>query len=491
MMRLSEAGLAEGSYEIDRSTYDRDQACGVVHLGIGAFHRGHQADFFDRLMTLGETGWMIQGASLRRLIAAEQLNPQDGLFTLAVRDGGKVERRLVRSIKHVLVAPEDPAGLVHAMASPDIALVTLTITEKGYCLDPSSGDLLFADDAVKWDLAYPSEPKTAPGFIVASLAARRAAGIAPYSVLSCDNIPENGARTRRAVLQMAERQDPELAQWIADHVTFPSSMVDRIVPATTEADVEALRLDSGYSDQAMVKTEPFSQWVIEDRFCNRRPALDRVGVQYTQDVTPFEKAKLRLLNAAHSALAHLGPMAGHEFVHDAINGDGFEHLIDAIWDEAETTLEEIPGFSFSDYRTALKERFRNAALQHRTRQIAVDGSQKIPQRFLNTVRERRDAGLGSPALAFALAGWMRWQLGRDEQGQMFQVDDPLRVELAEIAAQYRNSVPAFIESMFAFESVFGKALRHDSVFVSDVSAALSQIRDHGVAAAVREWRACV
>lgn len=478
MTRLSSSTLDRLPAGTARPAYDRGQAVGVVHLGTGAFHRAHQAASFDALMAQGETGWMIQGASLRSAGVAEQMNPQDGLYTLAVRDGEVECRSVIGSVAGVLVAPQDPARLVAALASQNVALVTLTVTEKGYCIDPATGDLRTDDEAVAGDIADIGRPSTAPGFLVAGLRARRAAGLKPFTVLSCDNLPENGKRTRRAVIAMAREIDPALADWIEAEGAFPSSMVDRIVPATTDADIKALEAATGLLDLAMVKTEPFAQWVVEDWFSDRRPPLETVGVQMTDNVAAWEKAKLRLLNGAHSAIAYLGGLAGHEFVHDAMTAQGFPELVNRIWDEAESTLDPIAGFDPKAYRAQLFLRFRNASLQHRTFQIAMDGSQKLPQRLLDTIREHRAAGKPvPPALTLAVAGWMRWQIGRTDAGKTYPIDDPL-------ASRTTRAVRLGAGGLLKLEEVFGTDLPADRAFADSVDAVFRRLCNQPVAESV-------
>lgn len=487
-LRLSAAALGELPADWVRPAYDRDQPCGVVHLGTGAFHRAHQACFFDALLAAGHPGWMIRGASLRSPGVAEAMNPQDGLFTVLVRDGGEERAQVVGSVRDVLVAPHDPAALVRALADPAAALVTLTVTEKGYCLDPATGALRTDDPAVAADIGNIAAPQTAPGFLVAGLAARRAAGAAPFTVLSCDNLPENGQRTRAAVIALAEAVDPALAAWIAAEVAFPSSMVDRIVPATTPEDLDNFESATGWRDEALVKTEPFAQWVVEDWFCNRRPALDQVGVQFTRDVAGWEKAKLRLLNGAHSAIAYLGGLAGHQHVHQAMAAPGFAALIEALWDEAEATLDPVDGFDPAAYRAQLRARFANGALMHRTHQIAMDGSQKLPQRWLQTILATRAAGRPVPgALTLALAGWMRWQAGMSDCGLPFVVDDPLAAETAAALAAAEGDRAAEVGGLLAIDAIFGNALPADAAFVAALTRAYTAIADGSAAAAVRAF----
>lgn len=478
MRRLSASTLQQLPRSTVKPTYDRDQAVGVVHLGTGAFHRAHQAAYFDALMSAGDAGWMIKGASLRSASVAKQMNPQDGLYTMLERDGEAERQQIIGSVKGVLVATDDPAALAAALAHGDVALVTLTVTEKGYCMDPATGTLLTGDPAVASDIANIDAPKTAPGFLVAGLKARKAAGLKPFTVLSCDNLPDNGVRTRQGVLAMAREIDRDLADWIAAEGAFPSSMVDRIVPATAGDDIDALEAATGLRDEAMVKTEPFTQWVVEDWFSDRRPALETVGVQMTKDVAAWEKVKLRLLNGAHSAIAYLGGLAGHEFVHQAMAAPGFAAMVNRLWDEAEATLDPIDGFDPKVYRADLTARFSNASLQHRTFQIAMDGSQKLPQRLLNTIRAHRGAGKPvPPALTLAVAGWMRWQLGVTDGGKAFTVDDPL-------AQQTMAAIKRGARGLLGIEPIFGSDLPVDSEFLSAVEAAFNLLSERPVSAAV-------
>lgn len=482
--------LASDTYEslspgIAVPDFDRSQPCGVVHLGTGAFHRAHQASYFDALLRSGEAGWMIQGASLRSPAVADQMNPQNGLFAVLVRDGGDEQVQIVGSVRSVMVAPHDPVALVDALADPAVSLVTLTVTEKGYCLDPATGALKIDDPQVAADIADLSNPRTAPGFLVAGLAARRAAGIAPYTVLSCDNLPENGQRTREAVLALARAIDPELAAWIERELAFPSSMVDRIVPATTLDDIDNFESATGLRDEALVKTEPFTQWVVEDWFCNRRPPLEQVGVQMTNDVAGWEMAKLRLLNGAHSAIAYLGGLAGHRYVHLAMASPGFEQLVEALWDEAEATLPAVEGLEPAAYRGELKSRFANGALQHLTHQIAMDGSQKLPQRWLNTIRAYRKLGRGVPgALTLALAGWMHWQSGHNDAGKTHEVDDPLARETAEALTRAGKDGAGAVRNLLAIRAIFGEDLPNDGPFVDALTQDYLRIADTSAARVV-------
>ncbi|WP_426051848.1 mannitol dehydrogenase family protein [Brevundimonas sp. SL161] len=471
--------------------YDRSRVrIGVVHLGIGAFHRAHQAIVFDDALNAGDLRWGVLGASLRSPDVRDQLAPQDGLYTMVIEDGGQRSLRIVGAVQEVRVALRDPASLVEAMASPEVHIVTLTVTEKGYCLDPASGKLKLDDPGISADLADLSAPVTAPGFVTAALRLRRNRGLSPFTVISCDNLPHNGARIRSAVLEMAARIDPRLHDWIAAEGAFPQTMIDRIVPATTPADIEILSTELGFVDLGMVKTEPFTQWIIEDRFAGERPDFARFKVRLTEAVGPWEDAKLRLLNGAHSTLAYLGALAGLEYVHQTVAVPVLKAFVDRLWDEAEATLDPPPGLDIAAYRAELMARFSNAALRHRTRQIAMDGSQKLPQRLLATASARLSAGLPIPALALGIAAWIRWQEGRTEAGEVVVVEDPLASETARrltAATDDRARVAALLD----LQTVFQPALSADPVFREAVMEAFVDLRRLGAvgAAALRLDRA--
>jgi fructuronate reductase len=379
--RLSNATLAS-------PRYNRAQVrTGVVHLGLGAFHRAHQAPLFDDLIAGGDTRWGIAGVAMRSPHLIEALASQDGLYSLSERSMLAPPPRVVGAIRSLHLAARNPVGVVAAMADPDTHLVTLTVTEKGY-LDHG--------------------PEGPAGLIARALERRRVAGLAPLTILSCDNRTGNGAFTREAVLTAASMTQASDAclRWIAEQVAFPASMVDRITPATTPAMAGESSTMLGLHDEAAVWTEPFWQWVVEDRFTAVRPALDSVGVQMVTDVEPWEKAKLRLLNAAHSALAYHGLLHGHAYVHETVVDTNLRRLIEALWDEVATTLQPTI-VDLAAYRAALLKRFANPALPHALIQIAADGSQKLPPRILASLAERNERGLLSPALASIFAGWVQ------------------------------------------------------------------------------------
>jgi len=481
--RLSSALVGKFSANIAAPRYDRAATTqGVVHLGIGAFHRAHQAAVFDDLLARGDRRWAILGASLRAPDVRDALAPQDCLYTLVERDGATERLHVIGAVRDVLVAPENPAALVAALAAPSTHIVTLTITEKGYKTDLQSGALLEHDSDVAADIASLVAPRTAPGFLVAALAVRRARGEPPTTIISCDNLPANGRKLRAAVLSLAERHDPRLAAWIAEYGAFPETMVDRIVPATTMEDIEHLAASAGYRDAAMVKTEPFSQWVIEDRFCGPRPDFEAVGVNVVPHVAPWEDAKLRLLNGAHSAMAYLGALAGYAFVAEVIADAAFATFVERLWDEAADTLDPPPELGMPRYRTELKRRFANSALAHRTHQIAIDGSQKLPQRLLAPIAVRLARGQDSPALTLAVAAWMRWQEGFREDGTAFTVDDPLAARTAPLARA--TDARDAVAGLLSLHQIFPTDLAASSKFATTLAAALSSLRSNGAARTV-------
>jgi fructuronate reductase len=459
---------------------------GIVHLGPGAFFRAFNAIWTEEAMEAAGGDWGICAVSLNSAEARDRLEPQGCAFTSVTLAPEGPEYRIIGSVVRVLVAPEDPGAVLDAMTSPEVRIVSLTVTEKGYCHEPATGRLRLDHPGIRADLANPGAPVTVPGFLVEALARRRAAGTAPFTVLCCDNLPHNGQTVRGVVLEMARARDLDLAGWIEANVRFPSTMVDRITPATTEADLAALAAARGYHDPACVVHEPFRQWVIEDDFTDgARPAWEAAGVQLVRDVAPFETMKLRCLNGAHSALAYLGYLAGQETIADAVADPDFAAFCRHLWQrEILPTVPQPEGVDLPAYCEALLERFRNPAIRHRTWQIAMDGSQKLPQRLLGTLSEGLASGRPVPGLMLAVAGWMRYAGGTDESGQPIDVRDPLAPRLrtawdsAEVA---RGRVAAFL----AIEDIFPHALAADPDLRAGLSAALDGICRHGAHAMVR------
>ena len=478
--RLNDDALADLPAEVQRPAYDRSAIkTGIVHLGVGAFHRAHQAVYTDDVLAR-DPSWGIVAASLRSPDTYDALQPQDGLYTLSVRSQKGEALRVVGSIRGVIVAPQAIDDLLDVMADPQTRIVTLTVTEKGYCHDPATGKLNETHPDIVHDLEYLKEPKSAPGFIVEALRRRRMAGVPPFTVLTCDNLPSNGRTVKRVLTRFAELVDPELGQYVADEVSFPSTMVDRIVPATSDEDRERIGGALGVEDAWPVVTEPFTQWVIEDRFPQGRPAWEEAGAEFVADVEPYENMKLRLLNGSHSTLAYLGYLAGYETVADTMADPAFVRLIEGLMDEEVTpTLHMPPGADLTSYKRALVERFKNPALRHRTWQIAMDGSQKLPQRLLGTLRDRLRDGASIDRLALGVAAWMRYVTGADENGAPIDVRDPMAARLREIADRAGGSAERLAGELFGVREIFGDDLPGDPRFTGAVTAALAQLYADG------------
>ena len=449
---------------------------GIVHLGLGAFFRAHGAIYVEQAMAASGGDWGIVGVSLQSPGTRDRLAPQGWAYT-ALQLGLEGETaQVVTVLRDVLVAPENPQAVLDAMTAPAVRIVSLTVTEKGYCHEPSTGRLNADHPDIRHDLDNPL-PRSAPGFLVRALQARRAAGIPPFTVLCCDNLPENGHVVRGVVLDLARLIDPDLAAWIEAQGAFPSTMVDRIVPATTPADVDRVETLTGRRDEAPVMHEPFRQWVVEDRFCNGRPDLGAVGVQLVEDVTPFEHMKLRMLNGTHSSLAYLGYLAGHQTIADTMADPVMAQFVDRLWrSEIIPALTPPPGTDLAAYADALAARYANPAIRHRTWQIAMDGSQKLPQRILGTIAEGRAAGRPVPGLTLAVAAWMRYASGRDEAGGTIEVKDPLAPQMA---ALWRDDPAATVDGFLALSQVFPAVLRDDAGFRAELTDALTRLMRDG------------
>jgi fructuronate reductase len=449
-----------------------------VHLGVGAFHRAHIAAYVDSILKI-DPSWGIIGASLRRPGTRAALAPQDFLYTLVERSSSGTATRVIGSLLDVLDATAQRPALIAAMTDPRIRIVSLTVTEKGYCHDPATGMLDPQHPDIVHDLMTPEGPVSAPGLIVLALALRRAAGYAPFTVLSCDNLPANGETTARVVVDFAALRDPALADYIAREVAFPSTMVDRIVPATTDADCDFVVQTMGVRDAWPVVTEPFTQWVIEDRFPAGRPPLEAAGAQLVADVRPFELMKLRMLNGSHSTIAYLGYLGGYAFVNEAIGDSAIRSLIHGLMtDEVMETLASN-ACDLAGYRDALLERFGNPALRHRTWQIAMDGSQKLPQRLLGTIRDRLARNRPVMRLALGVAAWMRYVTGVDEQGREIDVRDPMAARLRTISESAGASAMKLVDGLLGVTEIFGNDLPRSEAFRTQLAAHLNSLFQNG------------
>ena len=447
----------------------RSLAVGIVHLGIGAFHRAHQAVYTEDAIAAAGGDWGICGVTQRSRTVVDQLAPQDGLYTLAQRGGNGERLRVVGSVRELRWAQADPEGLLERIAAPATRVITLTVSEKGYRHDPVTGRLRLDDPDIAGDLAG-GGARTVVGQLARGLDRRRREGGGPVTVVCCDNLPDNGRLLGGLVREFAARLDQadELVAWLERSVRFPSTMVDRITPATTAGDRARIAAALGADDHGVVVTEPFSQWIIEDDFAAPRPAWERAGAIMTADVRPYERIKIRLLNGCHSTVAYLGALAGYEFVADAVSPDApFAAILRALMQQDVAPTLAVPdGFDLHAYQTQLLERFANPALRHRTLQIAMDGSQKLPQRLLDTVRDRRRAGAEPTLAALGVAAWMRFvSARRSDTGRELTVDDPLADVIA-VRLGGCEDPKSVVGELVPMRQIFGDELVSDEVFRS-------------------------
>lgn len=461
---------------------------GIVHFGPGAFFRAFNAVYTADAMETRGGDWGIAAVSLKSPETRDRLSPQGCAYaSFSLAPGGST-RRVIESISNVLVAPEDPDAVLDIMRQPSTRIVSLTITEKGYCHAPAGGRLRPDHTDIAHDLANPGTPRSAPGFIVEALARRRAEGHRPFTVLSCDNLPGNGRLARGVALNLARLRDPGLADWIAREARFPCTMVDRITPATDDEEAAKLAEATGTFDAACVRHEPFRQWVIEENFVDdARPAWEAGGAQFVRDVSAHETMKLRCLNGTHSALAYLGYLAGFETIADAVAEPEFAGYCERLWrTEILPTVSRPDGESLDGYCESLMERYRNPAIRHRTWQIAMDGSQKLPQRLLATAADSLSAGRRTPGIALAVAGWMRYAGGVDEAGESIDVRDPL-AERLEAASRLANGAEGKVAALLDIDDVFDPALAADARFREAVVSSYVHLAERGARATVAQY----
>lgn len=466
-----------------------DVGAGIVHLGLGAFFRAHQAVYTEAAIALSadeDRDWGIVGVAPRSREVLENLAAQDGLFSVVTLSAGDPIVNVIGSIAGLRHAASDPTAVVGLLADPAIRVVTLTVTEKAYALDPATG-ALSADPEVRADLTTGRPPRTVPGLLVAGLAARAAAGGGPIALVSCDNLPTNGERLRGLVTQ-ALRVVPgsdAVAAWVASNVSFPSTMVDRIVPATSASTLASAFAGLGVADLAPVPAEPYMQWVIEDEFPGGRPAWDLAGATMTTDTTPYEHLKLRGLNGVHSALAYLGALAGREYIADALNLPGMTDVLRRyIADEVAPSLQPPDGVSVVEYGESVLTRFANPAMGHRTLQVAMDGSQKLPQRVLHGMLDRRRAGASPRFGALIVAAWLRFATGTADDGRSLPLDDPFADTIRTALAGAGEKPDEIVAALFGLRQVFPAELADDAVVRSLVAEWLADLTAHGAAATI-------
>jgi fructuronate reductase len=480
-VRLSNPNIQALPVDVRRPAYDRStQRSGIVHFGIGAFHRAHQAVYTDDAMAAGDRDWAISGVSLRAPDVRDALQPQDGLYSVTERDTAGERMRVIGSVREVLVGGKDAERIIAALASPRVHIATFTVTEKGYLRDPKMGSLLTTATDLAHDLKGVGAPRTIYGFLERGLERRRVAGLPGMTLMSCDNLASNGRQLAALLDEYLERRDPTLAQWARRENRYPCTMVDRIVPATASADVARIAGALGFEDRAAVVTESFSQWVIEDCFAGPRPKWEAGGAQFAADVGSFETAKLRMLNGAHSALAYVGLGLGIEYVHQAIADPDLNALVRRIMKEGAASLTPAPGQDLVAYAETLEHRFANASLGHRLIQIAMDGTQKIPQRWLASIATLLKQGTRPSGLLFALAGWIAFACSSQRT-----LDDPLAGRLAEIRERSPDARSA-VGAIVGRDGLFSAAWQADSATLEGIAAQVTVMAQRGMRRALRE-----
>ena len=462
MQRLSEERLAKQPPSVRRPQYDRTSLqIGMAHIGVGAFHRCHQAEYTDDMLEAKFGRWGVLGVNLKPPRLADLLGPQDCLFSRTLRQDERAETRVVGALRRVIDVEDEASAetAVAALAEPTVGVVTMTVTEKGYCLTPSTGALDRANPDLSADLNAASPPRTLFGLLALALERRRRSKAGGLTLVSCDNIPSNGLRLRAAVLEFAAAQPAALARWIEDKVAFPCTMVDRIVPATTRRDVESVSATIGMHDEAAVVGEHFRQWVIEDNFAAERPPWDLAGAQFVPDAKPFELIKMRVLNAAQSTLSHQGAIVGHEYSFEAA-ADPILSILARRMLERETapTLPNLAGMDVAPYIDSSMARICNAAIRHRCHQIGTDGSQKIVQRLLGPLRERLAAGRRADLLTLAVGSWMAYCLsGASRFGARWKASDPWAETIAAMGDRIAD-LRQLATSILSIDPIFGTDL---------------------------------
>ncbi|PSJ62272.1 mannitol dehydrogenase family protein [Pseudaminobacter soli (ex Li et al. 2025)] len=485
-VKLSLANLDKLPERVARPNYRQaDLKPGIVHFGVGNFHRAHQAVYLDDLFDAGlDHDWAIVGAGVLPADAAarEKLKAQDWLTTVVEQDSGHVAARVTSAMIDYLV-PGDVEAIVARLAEPKIRIVSMTITEGGYFIDPASGKFNPESPEIVADAKNPSAPKTVFGLVLAGLARRRAVGTPPFTVMSCDNIPHNGRVTADAVIGLARLFDPELAEWVQHNVAFPNGMVDRITPATTEREKKFLTEEFGIEDAWPVFCEPFRQWVLEDRFPAGRPALEKVGVTFVNDVSPFEQMKIRILNGGHAVIAYPAGLMNIHFVHEAMQ----EPLIAAFLkklehDEIIPTVPPVPGVAIEDYFTLIQQRFSNPKIGDTVRRLCLDGSNRQPKFIIPTIADRLKAGKGIAGLALESALWCRYCHGTTDSGAVIEPNDPNWDRLQATAHAAKDDPSAWL----AMEDIYGEVGR-SSLFAAAFAGHLNTLWQIGARETLRRF----
>ena len=464
MIELNQHNIEQIAKQIPCPTYKRQALkTGIVHIGVGGFHRSHQAYYIHQLLTQYNTlDWGICGVGLREADRKmyDVLKKQDGLYTLIIQNpDGTTNSEVIGSVKEILLAVDTPNLVIEKMAHPATKIVSLTITEGGYNFNPQTGKFNFENAAIQHELIHPEQPKTVFGYLTAALRKRRANGIPPFSILSCDNIAHNGEVTRKMLQAFTEKQDMELANWIAKEVTFPNTMVDRITPITSPIDIDYLQNTYQLKDGWPVICEPFIQWVVEDTFSNGRPPLEKLGVQFVSDVLPYEKMKIRLLNAGHSVLGIPGAIHGHPTINDCMNDAVFATFMRQFMDkEATPVLDIIEGIDIEAYKDSLAERFANPNIKDSVNRICSESSAKLPKFLIPTIQDNLAIGGSIEFATFVLAAWCFYSdIGRNEKEELLEIIDEKKEALHQAAKQTQNNPLGFL----SLQEVFGKLMENE------------------------------
>jgi mannitol 2-dehydrogenase len=486
MLPLTAENLSSLPDDLPVPSYDRSALrTGIVHFGVGGFHRAHQAMYLDRLMNEGKAlDWAICGVGV---MPADQrmrdaMNAQSGLYTLVVKHpDGHYEPRVIGSIKEYLYAPDDPEAVIEKMASPETRIVSLTVTEGGYNFNAVTGEFVAENPDIQHDLTA-SHPRTTFGLIVSALAARKDRGVPPFTVMSCDNIQGNGHMAQRSFVAYAKLVDEELGRWVEENVAFPNCMVDRITPVTTDDDRAEVRKRFDVDDAWPVVCEPFTQWALEDKFPLGRPAFEEAGVQMVEDVEPYELMKLRLLNASHQALCYFGYLAGYRLVHDVAQDPLFAKFLLGYMDkEATPTLAPVPGIDLTAYKHELIARFSNSQVRDTVARLCAESSDRIPKWLVPVITWNLGNDGDITLSAAVVASWARYAEGVDEQGQPIEVVDRLKDQLTGIARRQKDNPTAFIEN----RELFGD-LADNERFVSTYTSLLASLHTKGARATLEE-----
>ncbi|MBS8225716.1 mannitol dehydrogenase family protein [Vannielia litorea] len=457
---------------------------GIVHIGIGAFHKAHQAVYTDDALAAQGGDWRIIGVSLRSATPSRQLTPQTGLYTTIERSAKGTKARVVGSLAAALNLGEDRVAVLEALCARETRIVSLTVTEKGYGIDRKTGGVDLSHPAIAADLAAPDNPQGVAGLLVWALARRRATGVPPFTVLCCDNLPENGPMLRGLLIDFARRAMPEMADHIASEVAFPATMVDRITPATSAATLALAKELTGHVDEAVIECEAFRQWVIEDSFPTGRPAWEAGGAVFVDNVRPFEEMKLRMLNGTHSMLAYAGFLSGHRYVRDVMADPLLATLVRRHLKAAAATLHGLESVDLGSYAEDLAHRFTNPHLAHETYQIAMDGSEKMPQRIFTPALDAHAHGSPLAPFAFATAAWLRYTIGRHDDGTPYALRDPLEARLRPDPA-HQLSARAIIDQLHSIDGLVPYALQDALEWSDAVERDLARMLNEGMVAAVR------